>query len=479
MKLARHLLGYAPVKLVAALCSFGGIYFYTRLLSADEYGRYALMFSVMALIHTLSLTWVEASVYRFSGTAKAQGKMPDHFRNALTLIVRALGFTLVLVGILLAMTWNKPEYLLFVPLIALHLPFNAVVKTAFEAHRANQQVKRYMMAATSKLLIGFIVGVLLAWKIGLGALSPIAGLLTGSALLLLFEGRWLLKQAEGGVSNKATHQAWLAYGIPTAIALGLDMLLSSADRFLIVYYLDEAAVGGYAAGYGIADKTVLMLCAWVAMAGSPLLMAAYENGGKSPARDQSGSLIKTLLLVAMPAAMGLAFVATPLANVMIGENVRAQAIEVIPWIAVAGLLNGLLIHYYSESFQLAHRTRTRAYLMAVPVVMNIALNVLLIPMFDIMGAVYATVASYLTAVILLGIVGRQYVALQFPLMDIARIGLACACMWPAIQLVPEIGGWSELFAKVLAGALVYGVVVFALNAGGARNLVQKVLKKRA
>ncbi len=58
MKLARHLLGYAPVKLVAALCAFGGIYVFTRLLSAEEYGRYALMFSVMALMHTFSLTWV-------------------------------------------------------------------------------------------------------------------------------------------------------------------------------------------------------------------------------------------------------------------------------------------------------------------------------------------------------------------------------------------------------------------------------------
>jgi O-antigen/teichoic acid export membrane protein len=69
MKLLSHLAGYLPVNIANGIAAFGGVYVFTRLLGPEEYGRYALMFSVMALIHTLSLTPAEASAYRFAGKA--------------------------------------------------------------------------------------------------------------------------------------------------------------------------------------------------------------------------------------------------------------------------------------------------------------------------------------------------------------------------------------------------------------------------
>ncbi|MBL4853673.1 MAG: oligosaccharide flippase family protein [Robiginitomaculum sp.] len=477
MKLARHLLGYAPVKLVAALCAFGGIYVFTRLLDADQYGRYALMFSVMALMHTLSLTWVEAAAYRFTAKAHRENKLADHFRTSLILLFRALGVGLFLVIILLIVTWDMPNYRAFVPYIALLLPFNTMIRIAQEAHKASQQVKHYALVAMSKMLLGFIVGALLAWQTGLGAVAPFAGLLFASLCLVLIEGRWLLKQAVGGRSDKATRRAWLSYGVPTAIALMLDILLSSGDRFFIAYFIDEAAVGGYAAGYGVADKTVLVLCAWVAMASSPLMMAAYEKGGRAAAQEQSKNFVTLLLLVGLPAATGLALVADPLAEAMIGENVREQARQIIPWIAFAGLFNGLLIHYFTESFNLAHKTRTRALLMCVPLVMNIVLNIILIPIYGVMGAVISTLACYITAVILLGLVGRKYVSLGIPVKDTALIIIACAAMWPVIYMLPAYGTWAELFIKAAAGGSVYMLAIYALNVANIRQLLKQTIAK--
>ncbi len=370
-----------------------------------------------------------------------------------------------------------PNYRAFVPYIALLLPFNTMIKIAMEAHKASQRVKHYALVSMSKMLLGFMVGALLAWQAGLGAVAPFAGLLFASAFLVIIEGRWLLKQAAGGQSDKKTRRAWLSYGIPTAIALMLDMLLSSGDRFFIAYFIDEAAVGGYAAGYGVADKTVLVLCAWVAMAGSPLMMAAYEKGGRAAAQAQSRNFVTMLLLVGLPAATGLALVADPLAEAMIGENVRAQAKKIIPWIAFAGLFNGLLIHYFSESFNLAHKTRTRALLMLVPLVMNIVLNIILIPIYGVMGAVISTLACYITAVVLLGMVGRQYVRLGIPVKNTVLIIIACAAMWPVIALVPAYGSWTELLVKAAAGGSVYASMIYMLNVANTRQFARKIIAK--
>ena len=75
MKLLRHLAGYLPVHLAGGIAAFGGVYVFTRLLGAEEYGRYALMLSVMALVHTLSLTSAEAAAYRFAGEAETKDKL--------------------------------------------------------------------------------------------------------------------------------------------------------------------------------------------------------------------------------------------------------------------------------------------------------------------------------------------------------------------------------------------------------------------
>lgn len=475
MKLLRHLAGYAPVNIAAAIVSFGSVYAFTRLLGPEEYGRYALMISVLALLHTLSLTWAEAANYRFTAEATEKGRLPSHYRTGLGLLARSLVFSGLLVLALLAITWRMPEYRAFIPFIACLLPLNSIVQMALEAHKAGQRVRRYALVETTRLLLGFSVGAVLAWKSGLGALSPFAGMLVAGALLAMSEGPWLWRQSKTGQSSREDRKAWLYYGAPIAAALVLDLLLSAADRFLIGYYLGEVAVGEYAAGYGVADKTVLLICTWAAMAGSPLVMAAFERGGKEAAREEARGFVSTLLLLGLPAAIGLALVARPLAEAMIGEELREQAIRIIPWIAFAGLLNGLLIHYFSEAFQLAKKTTERALLMIVPAGLNIVLNIILLPTaLGIMGAVYATLISYGVGIILLGAVGRRHVALPIPLDEVAKIATASLLMWPALHIIPQWGSWAELFAKVFVGAAVFLISAYLLNAGGARAYVRKL-----
>ncbi|MEL7231403.1 MAG: polysaccharide biosynthesis C-terminal domain-containing protein [Pseudomonadota bacterium] len=479
MKLLRHLAGYLPVNIASAIAAFGGVYVFTRLLEADEYGRYALMVSAMALIHTLSLTPAEAAAYRFAGKAGADGKLPDHFRTAVSLTFRSLLVTAVLIIALGAALNQLPDYLAILPWIAVLMPLNTVIQMTLESHKAGQQVGRYAAVETTRLLGGFLIGALIAWQSGLGAASPFIGMVVIGAILVAPQGLWLAGQVKSGETSPQLRRAYLAYGVPIAAALVLDLILSAADRFLIALFLGEVAVGEYAAGYGVADKTILLLCAWAAMAGSPLVMAAYERGGREAARQEARGMISTMLLIGVPAATGLALVARPLAEAMIGEDVREGAMQIIPWIAFAGLLNGILIHYFSEAFQLAHKTAERAFLMLFPAGANVIVNLILIPQFELMGAVIATLLSYGLGLCVLGLRGRRHVALPLPMLELTKVSLAAFAMWPVLSLVPEWGSWIELFAKAGIGGLTYITVAFALDAGSARAFVQQRLSSKS
>ncbi|MEO0607290.1 MAG: lipopolysaccharide biosynthesis protein [Pseudomonadota bacterium] len=478
MKLLRHLAGYLPVQIASGIAAFGGIYVFTRLLGPEDYGRYALMLSVMALIHTFSLTPAEAAAYRFAGQAEARAKLPDHFRTALSLTLRSLILTALLIGGLALALQRLPDYLAILPWIALLAPINTVTQMALESHRARQRVGRYALIETTRLLGGFCCGALIAWQTGFGAAAPFIGMAIAGVFWAVSETGYVFRQAKGGETDAGRRRAYLAYGVPIAAALVLDILLSASDRFLIALFLGEAAVGEYAAGYGVADKTVLLICAWAAMAGAPLIMAAYETGGAQAAADESRGLIRALLFVGLPAATGLALVAVPLSEALIGPSLRAGAQQIIPWIAFAGLMNGLLIHYYSEAFQLAHRTLERALLMLVPAGANIVLNLALIPHFQLMGAVIATLISYAIGVLLLGARGRRWVPLPLPVLDLSKIAIAAVAMGPMVALIPAWGSWPELIAKAVVGGMTYSLLALVLDAGGARGFVSGRLSSR-
>ena len=63
--LRRGVIGYLPVQAAQALAGFGAIVVFTRLLSPQDYGAYALGISAATLVYTGLFTWIEAAMARF------------------------------------------------------------------------------------------------------------------------------------------------------------------------------------------------------------------------------------------------------------------------------------------------------------------------------------------------------------------------------------------------------------------------------
>lgn len=474
----RRLLGYFPASFAGALASVGGVYVLTRLMSPADYGFYALALTTMGLVYTLSVTWAEAAAYRFGGAAAPDGERADHTRTVLGLLAcaSAIGIALMSSALLIA---TEPAHRLALVAAMSALALQPIVNAAREMHRARERIERYAALRMAQDLGAFTLGTFLAWQTGLGPAAPLAGLASVLALLALVEGSRLWRESRGGKFQAMRVKPYLAYGAPVAIALALNIALDAGDRFLIALYLGPEAVGAYAAGYGLADKSVGLLCIWAGAACGPMMMAAWEREGAVGLREASAQVARTLMLIAAPAATGLALVATPLAEVMVGETMRAEAAGIIPWIALSGLINGFVLHYISEAFQLSRRAGLRAALMAIPVAANLALNALLLPRIGLMGAVYSTVACYALALLLLGLAARKLVPLSWPWGDFLKVGGSCAFMAGVVSLLPSTGGFPELLLKASLGAAAYGLAVVLFDAAGVRSALQQFIARHA
>jgi len=474
----RRLFGYFPASLAGGLASFGAVYALTRLLSPADYGFYALALTTMGIVYTLSVTWAEAAAYRFAGAAQTAAARADHIRTIMALLAASAGLAIALMSCAILITTAPMLRMALISAMST-MVLTPLVNAAQEMNRAQHRVSRYSTLRVIQDLGAFALGTFLAWQTGLGAAAPFVGLASVLALLAVIEGSRLWRESHGGHFDAKRVRPYLAYGVPVAIALTLNIALDAGDRFLIALFLGPEAVGVYAAGYGIADKTVGLLCIWAAAAGGPMMMQAWEREGPEAVRDVSAQVARTLMMIAAPAATGLALVAQPLAEVMIGGEMRAQAAQIIPWIALSGLINGFVLHYVSEAFQLSHRTALRAGLMVIPAVANIAVNMVLLPWIGLMGAVYSTLACYALALLLLAGVGRRLAPLGWPWVDFLRIGGACAAMAIAVRMIPAIGGLSELALKAAIGAAVYAAAALAFDVAGARVAAQQFVLSRA
>ena len=469
----RGVLGYLPANIIQGVVGFLAIIVYTRLLSPEDFGRYALAFSVMTLAHVATFSWLEAAMARFWAAQRDGADMASHFASLYRTAFILTGLFLPLAG-LIVWLWPMPHDLrLPIAVGLLGIPIRCLTKLAQERYRAAGEVRKAASLDIWNTLAGFGVGAAFAFA-GAGGASPLAGLLIAPLLALPFILPGELREARSGYIDRERLKSYAVYGYPIAASLGLAIVLSSTDRFLLALFMNEAAVGAYHAGYSIANRTLDVLFIWLGAAGTPALVMALERGGREQLTDAAREQASTLLLIGLPAAVGVALVARPLSEFMIGEDLRDAAAQVTPWIALSALLSGMTVYYFHQAFTLGRRTGWLLAAMSVPALANVVLNIVLIPRFGVQGAAWATAASFAVGLIASWAMGRRILPLPVPWRCLMTCGVSCAVMALAVWFLPAIGGFPELMLDASVGAAVYGVCAFALNAGGVRDLTRRL-----
>ncbi|WP_396593623.1 lipopolysaccharide biosynthesis protein [Brevundimonas sp. R86498] len=473
----RGVWGYLPANIIQGVVGFGSIVVFTRLLSAEEFGRYALAFSIMTFVHVATFSWLEAAMARFWAAERGQG-LADHFTTLYrsAALITALG--LLPAALLLWITPVATDLKAAIAAGLAGIPIRCFAKLVQERYRAAGEVGRSASMDIAVSLGGFLIGVGCAVG-GLGAASPLIGIGVAPLLTLPFVLPGELNQARGGVHYRARMSTYARYGYPIAAGLGLWLIMASTDRLLLEIFLGPAAVGAYHAGYSLASRTLDVLFIWLGAAGTPALIMAWERGSKEAFRAAAHEQASTFILIGLPAAIGVALVARPLAEFMIGEDLRAVATSVTPWIALSALLSGVTVYYLNQSFVLGKRTDRLVLTLCIPAGANVALNLVLVPAMGVPGAAIATTASLAIGVVASIVMSRPIVAMPLPWETLIRCGAASALMAIVVITLPTPGGFVEVMLKAGLGAIVYAAAALVLNAAGVRDLARSLHGRRA
>ncbi len=478
--MGRSMLAYIPVNLANLLVSFGTIVVLTRLLNSEEFGRYALAVVTMHFTHMAVFTWLEAAMARFQARAEKENDVNSHLRT----IYKYAGITSVAaISVILTILWALPLDPTMKTILVAAMTATTIqifMNLGMEAHKAAHRIKRYSVMYSSQTIFSFSLGILLILFTPLREVAPFVGIAIGLILALLFDLPFMFKKMRDGNVQTEKVKIYFKYGMPICISLLLAYALNSADMYIIAVLMGESSAGQYNAGYNLANRSIEMIFVWVSMAATPIAVTMMEKDGIETSKGVMRDYGATLLWIALPAATGIALVAKEFGFVL-GESVRAEAVAIMPLIAFAGVMNGLISYYAQRAFMLSGHTSMFMWAMIPPVVLNIGLNLWLIPIYGLMGAVYATLISYTLGFVLAMVVGRRFYPLPVPVRAFLEISLCCVGMAAVVKLINLPNATPDFVAlsiKAGIGGIVYMTLSMGINAANSRTLIHKMLNNR-
>jgi len=464
-------------RIVSGVVTLGAIGVFTRLLGPAEYGRYALIVAGVAIVDMVLFQWIRLSLARWLpahhiDTKELKGLIVGIYAGVLGLVA--------LPGLLAVMFWPTAEWRGLILLGFFLLPAQAWFEINQELHRAQLNHRRYSNGATAKAIVSLCLGSLLVYA-GFSSYGPLVGLLVGYLLASTVGWQEWQHVSPRSVLSWAAVKPLLQYGLPFIGSIALGYIVESSDRFMLVWLADESVAGIYSAGYDLAWQILGFLGATISLPAFPMAVKAMNDGSGVSVRRTLQNNFTLLLGVCAPATAGLACIAVPLSGLVLGEPFRDVS-AILPVVALAQLFFNLRVHHTDLAFKLSGHTAQQVWIAAISALVNVVLNVLLIPGLGMLGAALGTLAAYAVALGISSVVGRRFISVPIIYSDSLKILASTGLM--VLVLVASSSDWATrdpataLILSIVLGAMTYGLGIWLLNVAGVRARLRAAHIKR-
>ncbi|HTI84956.1 MAG TPA: oligosaccharide flippase family protein [Acetobacteraceae bacterium] len=465
------LLAFAPGYLVPMLATLFGIYAFTRILSPAEYGDYAFVMSIMLLVQSGLLSWIDMGAKRFFERATQSGRV------SAMCVTLYLGLLICSVGLLISCTVGLHLFRV-PPGMAALLWLAAVAIIAKEASTLSKTLElaalsrsRYVLLECTESLIGVSVGVWLCWYYGFGANGILWGIMAGALVVVALDAKYIKSRLRNGSFNLDMQKQVLMFSAPICISFFVEFIMSSCDRLMVQFFLGSHELGIYAVAYSIAERSVSAVFMALGIASYPLVVRAMERGGVEAAIKQARQNVEVLIAIALPAWGGFTVASGHIATVLAGPAYASRVSGLLPLAGVAVFMYSIRVHYYSHAQHLTNKTWSLLAASCPAVLINVVMNLVLLPQVGIIGAIWARLASYVVALGISLWLCRRQLPLPFPVWGATRALVATLAMCGVLTALDFANNTLGLVEMIVVGALFYGTIALVFDFAGLRSML--------
>ena len=473
----KHILVYSPARIVPAIIALINLAVFTRVLSVEQYGYFALATAAALTLDGFLGQWLMSGIMRFHAAQKTKADLDRLLASCGVLfLIPALIVCLITATIFFAFWKAGTEQ----TLILLALPYffiHSFEQLVLRVHMAGLNSPRFVILHLVQSVFSAAVAAALAIHVSADPATVLLGMTSGFLLILLIDFRTTLRFLALWRASWESVTDLIKFAWPTIIASGLSLLTSRINRFLVLALMGPAAVGILNATQIIAQQALASVFMLVAMAAHPLTVKVQEQEPIDALRNRLSDNAIWIFGLGLPSAIGLIAISPELVTLLLDSTYHNQAINIVPYLTIAAFLNSLRSHFIIHSFFLAKKNHYNIYVAIPSFILISLLNYIFIPIFGIFGAVLATLLTEFVAVLLALNLTRWAIRLPIPYIDIGRIIIATLVMYLAITVIPSGLILTTLFAKLAVGLMAYSIAIIITNTNEMRDLLLKYIKK--
>ncbi|MCX6842261.1 MAG: oligosaccharide flippase family protein [candidate division WOR-3 bacterium] len=435
-----------------------------RHLGVEKYGvlSFALAFTTMLGV----LTDLGLGVITTREIARDPGRGRPQVNDALTIRLIASAIIIAVVAVLVNVLGYPGTTVRVVYVCSVCILTNAVITlfcAVFQGHERMELLALNRIAQTAVLIIGaflllrgpavteryaflyVVAGVVSVVLAGINAVP-----LLGRPKLSFAFGQWgsLLRQS-----------------IPVGLATIFTMFYYWISSTLLSKMAGDAAVGSYSAAFRVANGLAFMGFAFSG-AVYPLYSRLVAGSSERLARALELS-IKYMAILALPVAAFGAVFGMQVVLLVYGREYAGAApvLRLLVWWAAFASLNSLLSNYLIAEGQSGRVTAQTG----VSLLLNIGLNLVLIPVYGAAGAAIAIVASEGVGLVYLAVSHSRVQHHAQGLLVFGGVLRVSVALAGALLAAAGVARWNWV-AGLAAGLTVYFVLLVATRALGGRDV---------
>ncbi|MGE0681334.1 MAG: lipopolysaccharide biosynthesis protein [Candidatus Binatia bacterium] len=308
--------------------------------------------------------------------------------------------------------------------------------------RAREESRRYALSMFVDTIVSIVFVIFLVVSVRLGGLGVMLGQALGDLLICLYLFPVTLRELNLTFSRQDANDM-LGYGIYLMPSGLFSFILHLSDRFFLRYFASLSSVGLYSLGYRMGEILSFPLQA-LELAWPQFLFSNY----KGPDAQALYARVSTYVVVLMGFLwLTVSLLAKEVVTIMTAPAYH-EAYRVVPWIAGAFFFQGLNI-IGSIGIDLQRKVKYRPLILATTAGLNIGLNFLLIPRYEMIGAAIANFTSFAFQALFRALVSYRLYPISYEYRRLIRIFLCVAALYAANVFVEWGALWTALVGKAV------------------------------
>ena len=432
---------------------------YTAILSSEQYGTADLITNAANLLIPFCCIGITHGVFRFAADDDENNRVV--FSSGVSvLLISSAAFLLASPLISLIPSFNNYAWLIAFYVVSSN--FHTLVK---EYIRARGRMKLYAVQSIlgTALTIAFNLLFLIPMKLGVtGYVLSVAVADAVGTLFLIIYAR-LYKDFSFKLVSKFKIKEMLKYSLPMMPTSVIWWITNVSDRFMVSYMCGLAANGLYSAAYKI--PTIIALVAGVFNEAWQLSAISESKDREEVSKFFSEVFERYQAILFLGCSFLIPF--TPLATKILLDDSYFNAWTFMPVLLIATVFSSL-VTFIGTIYTVKKRTAMSLITAGIGALINVGLNLLLIPKMGAQGAGIATAFSYFAVFVIRAIHSKSFMP-----FNLKAWKLALNTVIALVQIFFMVLG---LPYNVLAQIILISLIC-AINANSIISILKKVLKK--